>query len=425
LSSLQEIVKSKDIKLIIKNYFFLVVTQFGNYLIPFLLTPFIIRKIGAAQFGEISYFQNVVIYTTLFINFGFEYTATRLVARNQKNNEKLASVFFNTLLAKVFLLLISLGFSFVWFLSSNKLQNNMPLLLACWIINLGFVLYPGWFFQGMEQMKLTSLFNLAIKIAGAVAILLFLHPDNYLLIPVSFSVSQIAIGFIAFVVATQQYKFASAFKSFKFSFTGVLQNLRESLPIFITQLTNSTYLLGTFLIVAVFVSSEELGYFSGIQKFIYALLMLVQLPLNNALFPYVNRVSESNPAKGKTIVKKLMLGGIALGVLLAVFVYMFAPIIVDLFLNTKDGRVVLQMQTFSWLAAIMPLSGIVSYQGLYANYLDRYSSAISIVCALVACTFTFFTGNSLGVLSAIWGWIIAQWLDTFLTFVVLRRETFL
>lgn len=421
---LQEIIKNKDIKLIIKNFFFLAVTQFGNYLIPFLLTPFIIRKIGAAQFGEISYFQNAVIYITLFINFGFEFTATRLVARNQKNKEKLAYIFFNTLLAKVFLLLISVGITFGWFLSSNKLQSNIPLLSVCWIINFGFVLYPGWFFQGMEEMKLTSLFNLAIKTTGALAILLFLHQENYLLVPISFSLSQIAIGFIAFFFSMQRYNFYDALRSFKFSLSSIFQNLKESLPIFITQLTNSTYLLGTFLIVAVFIPSDELGYFSGVQKFIYALLMLVQLPLNNALFPFVNRVSESNPLKGKIIVKKLMIGSIGLGVVLATLVYMLAPIIVALFLNTTDEQVILQMQTFSWLAAIMPLSGVVAYQGLYANYLDRYSSVISIICAITACSFTFFTGNSLGVFSAIWGWIIAQWLDTLLTLFVLRIKSY-
>ena len=77
--------------------------QFANYLIPLLLIPYVSRVLGVDAFGRASYAQNIGMYLTLLVNYGFEYSATQEISINRGNHAKLQSIF-STVIAFKFLL---------------------------------------------------------------------------------------------------------------------------------------------------------------------------------------------------------------------------------------------------------------------------------------------------------------------------------
>ncbi len=85
--------------------------------------PIIVRILGVEIFGEISYIQNIVSYTTIFTNFGFDYSATKQIARNKNNPQQTNQIFWNVISFKLLLLIISYVFLFIFCIISKSEIN--------------------------------------------------------------------------------------------------------------------------------------------------------------------------------------------------------------------------------------------------------------------------------------------------------------
>ena len=76
---------------LVANSFYLYSAHFADYLLSFLILPFIARKLGPQSLGEVALAQTFGIFCLLFMEFGFSLTATRKVATLRENKEKLRS----------------------------------------------------------------------------------------------------------------------------------------------------------------------------------------------------------------------------------------------------------------------------------------------------------------------------------------------
>ena len=72
-------------QVLIKNFTSLGLVQVTNYLLPLLVVPFLIRKIGIELFGLVSFAQAMVAYYNVVVDYGFNLTITQKIAL-QKNN---------------------------------------------------------------------------------------------------------------------------------------------------------------------------------------------------------------------------------------------------------------------------------------------------------------------------------------------------
>lgn len=72
-----------------------------EYILSFLLVPYMLRTLGPANYGAIAFMQSVVAYFNLFIDFGFNLTAPRDLAQAEKS--KIPEIFSTYLWAKIYL----------------------------------------------------------------------------------------------------------------------------------------------------------------------------------------------------------------------------------------------------------------------------------------------------------------------------------
>ena len=67
------------------NFFALSIIQGTNFLIPLLVMPSVISRIGVSGFGVISVAQVVMVYLSTISDYGFNLTATRDVALSKES----------------------------------------------------------------------------------------------------------------------------------------------------------------------------------------------------------------------------------------------------------------------------------------------------------------------------------------------------
>ena len=77
---------------VIENYFFMTILQILNSFFYLLLYPYLIRVLGGESYGLFVFATSVATYFLFFINFGFDLPATKAVAENVEDPQKLQEI---------------------------------------------------------------------------------------------------------------------------------------------------------------------------------------------------------------------------------------------------------------------------------------------------------------------------------------------
>ncbi|HDW3666810.1 TPA: oligosaccharide flippase family protein, partial [Escherichia coli] len=83
----------------LKNIFFLFLIQISNYIFPLLTLPYLVRVLGASQFGSLMLAQALIQYFITVTEYGFNLSATKKIALS-KSQDETNKIYTNTLYAR-------------------------------------------------------------------------------------------------------------------------------------------------------------------------------------------------------------------------------------------------------------------------------------------------------------------------------------
>lgn len=346
------------------------VVQFANYLVPMLVVPYVSRVLQPEMFGAAGYAQNVVAYLTLLVNFGFSISATQDVALNRNNPAKLSEIFWNVIAFKTLLLAVSFVLLFGLCLFMPRVQQNFHLFFAAALFNVGTVLFPYWFFQGVERLAKMSMFVLCIRLLGLVLVLLCVsapqHVCRYLY---ALSAANVAVGLLAFVYVVRTYKLGFVLRR-GFCASAVV---RKSVPAFLNIfLVNCNMLVGMTLL-GWYLSDYELGVYSGAQKIMTAVLMITSQSVSVALFPRVSRAFAEDRGGGLRYLAKVLVAVGLFTALASVAFYFLSPLAVMLMLGENYAGAVPVLLLLSPLPFLTAIATTLTVQGVFAMQLQRFA----------------------------------------------------
>jgi len=398
---------------VLKNMTWLTVLQFANYLIPLLIIPYIVRILGTDVFGKVSYAQNIIFYLTIIINYGFEYSATQEIAIHKDDHQKVRSIFWTVIRFKSLLLIATFAVLGLLAFTFEKVENDRMLYFYAALINVGFVMFPSWFFQGIEKMSKITLFNFAIKLLGLVLIFIFICKRTdypyYLLI---LSLSYILVGASAIVYVIVNYNLYPTFKNEK-------KVVIKGFPIFINNFFSNIYTAIGLTMLGFFVSEHELGIYSGAYRIIMAALMISSYPINVALFPYISRKFNESLEEGLSFyIKSFKIVGI-FAFISSLFIFVFSELIVNILLGTNFAESVYVLRILSLLPFLVMIASMLTVQGMYGLQLQRYAPYIGILVFIFSFIANYFLINNIGIYGAAWGYVLAEVLEIVFVFLLL------
>lgn len=381
------------------------VVQLANYLIPLLLIPFVTRVLGADAFGKASYAQNIGVYFTLLVNYGFDYSATQVVALNKDNHAKLQSVFSTVIAFKSLLLVISFALLAVLYLTMPRVQNDFYSFFLVAAFNLGWVLFPTWFFQGVERMAKMSMFSFLVKSLGAVFVVLSVSsPEHYHRYLLGLTLANIVVGFFSFFYVKRTYHFQLE-KPQPFLSD---ESVRKGFPIFLnTILINCNSVLGMFL-MGFYVSDFQIGIYSGTQKIIMAIMMVSYQPIMIALFPRVSRHFNESKAEGFKFFKKCLSCIAVYSLLVSVVTYLAAPLAVKICLGDKFADAVPFLRLLAVYPFLASMASTLTVHGLYGLQLQRFAPVIGLAVCICSISLNFLLVPSLQTRGAIYSWLVCE-----------------
>ncbi len=398
-----------------ENIFSLLTLKGAEYIVNFITLPYLLRVLGPEVYGKIIFSQVLMNYGVLLVDFGFNMTAPRDIANADK--DELSKEFSTIYTAKLFLLcgVVLFGTMF-WTLLKPNLDLKLFLCFLPMIV--GTVIFPVWFFQGIQQMRFITVFNLVARIVSVVGIFLFVtESQDYYLAAILQSIVPFLAGIISLAVIADKYPCLYRIPKKR----DVFQKLKSSWDIFISSLFINLYTNSNTFILGVMTNDMVVGYYAAANKLIDAVKGLM-MPVSNAIFPHVSVLFKEDREKAILFLRKVLSGMGGGMLIISSLIFLFAEQIVDFFMGSMYGESVIIFRIISYLPFIVALSNIFGIQTMVAFGMQRIFSRILMFSALLNFVLVFpmiYMWQGIGLAITI---VIVESFVTITMYMVLRNN---
>jgi len=174
--------KFNNNKKVAENYFFMTFLASSALVIGLIIYPYAVRVLGKEAYGiYVFVFSNVQLFQ-LITTFGFDTPALKKIALFPDNREVKSRVVSEVLISKSLLFCLSLIVLTVVSRFIPFLQKHILLYYILFSLQLVEILFPTWYFQGIQKMKFVTYTNLIIRMSTIPLVFIFVHSPNDLLL---------------------------------------------------------------------------------------------------------------------------------------------------------------------------------------------------------------------------------------------------
>jgi len=389
-----------------------------NYVIPAAILPYLVRVLGIEQYGLMAFAQAVAQYFVIATDYGFNFSATRAIAKNRENVEEISRIFWTVITIKLlFLLLGALVLGGV-VIATPRFHANGSIYFAAYVAVLGNVLFPVWLFQGVERMKFISVITGVSKLVAAGSIFLLVHgPRDTFRATCLQSAGFLIAGLIGLGVSMRYYAPRLQFPRRR----EILLMLTEGWHVFLSTASITLFSNTNTFLVGVIAGNVQAGYFSLADKLIRAVTGLI-FPLLQAGYPHVVRLIKESREAAILFFRRILHGGVSAGIAVGLALFLFArPIAILAFSRNAAGVVpVLRVVSlFPVLAVVTASMGILIF---IPFGLEKIYSRLLLAIGIANVVLCFILIPFLGAVGAALGMIIMESLQLIGGWYFLRRN---
>ncbi|MCU6356699.1 oligosaccharide flippase family protein, partial [Morganella morganii] len=343
-------------KTLIKNSFSLLGMQGINYLIPLLTLPYLTRTLGFYNYGLLNTAISIVLYVILFIDFGFNFSATRDIANNRNNKEKIKKIYNCVIASKIIIFLPCLLTIITAIILSPK--SNILFLIILMLPQIIYaVIFPTWLYQGLEKLSFISICTIISKLSLLPLLLLFVKKND------DIYVAGIILSWVYLIPLFFNFLYIKKYVPYitiiKINIRDILITLRDSFTIFLGSISISLYTLSTPIILSMVNNYDQVGYFVATDKLRVAIIGIF-LILGQAIYPRANILLQESQDKHNIFLRKLILSQIILGSISAILFFIIMPYIAPKILGSDFTDMPLLLKIMAPMILLIPLSVIIS-----------------------------------------------------------------
>ena len=372
---------SKNI--IVKNTISLLILQGSLYIVPLIILPYLVRVLGIETFGLLAFATATISFFRGVVEYGFNLSATKEIADNKNNAEKISELFSSVLISKFLLSIFCLLILSILVISFDIFLRNWELFFISFLIIFGDLLFPLWFFQGIENMKMITYLQITYKAIFVLLVLLFVNSkDDFLLVPLIDSLGAVIIGFFSIYYIKQKYnlKFVLVKQNI------IFKQLKDGWHIFLSRITVILYTSLNTFVLGLMTNNELVGIYSIAEKIYMAIRGLLN-PFVQAIFPYLVRKYKENKIEYLITSKRISIGYAITLIVFSIGTYIFSDYLFYLISGKYniDGQEILKIFAISIIFAIGPLfSNLLIIKGR-----SKILTKITFICMLVNLIFIY------------------------------------
>lgn len=369
LSLIKRKLKSEEYRVLAENFFSLSALQMVGYILPLLTIPYLVRVLGADKYGLVNFAIAFAMYFQILTDYGFSLSATREISIHRENKHKISEIFSSVMIIKSCLMIVSLIVLFLIVFSFGKFSVDWKIYLMAFGLVIGNILFPTWFFQGMERMKYITILNILANVIFTLAIFILIkNPSDYLYVPLINSLGLIISGIISLGII---------FKTFKIKFTippknMIVDTFKESTQFFLSRASVSIYTSSNAFFLGLFTNNTAVGYYSAAEK-LYSAAQGLYSPLGQVIYPYMSK------KENKTFYRKIFKLTTVSNIIFCILLFLCSGIIISILYGSNFQASIPVLMIFSIALLVVVPSQLLGYPFLAALGFQKYANGSVII----------------------------------------------
>jgi len=357
-----------DAAVLLKNTIALFFIRGVNVIVPVIEAPYLIRTVGVEKYGVIVFSLSFAAYFASVMSYGFMITATRDIARNRSDKDKVSAIYSNTMAATVGIIILSFCVAGALIFIIPGFGDNKLLFMGAILLVSAQSALPAWLFNGLERMGLIAVLSALSKI-GYILVLIFLvkKESDYIYVNIIYATCSFVMLILALVVA----RFVLNVRLRSVRVSEIKKVYAGGYHVFLMQAAPILYSNSSVFFLGVFASSIAVGLYSAAMKVTEALTTVGRV-IATVFLPYISR----KPEKHSVFAKAMMI----LGIIFTVFVFVFSEKIAH-FMYAGSGsnvKVYLQWLSFSVFFGFSYLVYGVNYLALSSHEKDAAMISVGV-----------------------------------------------
>ncbi len=351
--------------------------QAGSYILPLVNVPYLLRVIGPEHYGLIAFSQAVMAYFVTLNDYGFNLSATRELAVRRDDPVLRSELYSAVMTIKLSLCIVSFLILCALTHFVPRFHDSAPVFFASFGIVVGTMLFPQWFFQGIEKMYWISMVNLTANIIFTIGIyFLVRHSSDYLMAAIVQAAGKLLAGILGVIIlfSTEHVRLSVP------TVAQLRHRLEDGWHLFMSSAAATLYTSSNAVVLGFVCGMTEVGYFSAAYK-IFAAGQGVVSPMCQAIYPHVCSLAHSSHELAVAYLRKAMvvIGGLSLGG--GLLVLLLAKIIVRIAMGPKYMASVIVLQFMALTPFACAINNIYGTQGMLNFGMKPQYSRIIVVSA--------------------------------------------
>ena len=362
-----------------QNIFSLLTLKGVDYVLNFVMLPFLLRMLGADRFGAIVFMQSVVQYMVVAVEYGFNMTAPRDIAR-ASDEKSIGKIFSDVMTAKLLIAGVLIVLTVVALVvMPSTVDFDVILFLAVLPTVLGNIAFPVWFFQGIQQMKFITISVTAARLIILLSMFATVRaPDDYLIAALLQSSMMIVAGVLSFAIIFRSYRYVFVRPTLE----GIKKVLLDGREIFISTVAINLYTTTNIVILGLMTNPTAVGYFGAANKLIDSVKGLMGA-VSNAVYPHVSALVKDSPRGAIEFIKKFGRRYVGMCLVFSTVLSTCAAPIVEILFGAGYEQTILILRLMAWLPLVISMSNVFGIHFMLNFGLQDLFSRILIAAAVL------------------------------------------
>jgi polysaccharide transporter, PST family len=345
-----------------------------TYVIPLAVLPYLVRVLGMERYGLLAFAQSFAQYFTTLTDYGFNFSATRSIAQQREDSLAVSRMFSAVLVVKILLMALGLTILAAIVTLIPRFHTDAAFFYVGYIAVAGNVLFPVWYYQGIQRMRYISVVSGVARILAAAALFVFVHrPQDALLALAIQGGGLLLSGVVGLAVVLVHFRLRLTMPS--------LRELRSALVdgwhLFISTAAVGLYTNTNVFLVGMLSGNVEAGYFSAAEKLIRAMQGLIN-PISQAIFPHVNTLVKESRELALRFTRRTLRLLAPMTFFPSVAVLILAAPVAHLLFGHNGAGSVPVIRWIALLPFIIAISNVLGVQTMLPFGLDKPFSRILI-----------------------------------------------
>lgn len=285
ISKIKNIANTEDKKRLLSNFFSLSILQAFTYILPLITLPYLVRVLGVEKFGLVMFAQSFIVFFNIFVDYGFNLSATREISIHRNDKNKITEIFSSVMSIKIVFIFVAFFVLNIIIYSFDKFSNHKELYYLSFLIVIGNAMFPVWYFQGMEKMKYITIVNIIAKLFFTVLIFIVIrNSDDYIFVPLLNGLGFIFAGIISLIMLKKHFQQSFSIQTYR----TMLIYFYDSSYFFLSRIASVGYSNSNTVLIGLILPPQFVTYYYLADKAISVIISTFD-PIIQTIYPYLSK----------------------------------------------------------------------------------------------------------------------------------------